>query len=193
MANDITGTNPLPVELLSFDAKPNGNIVDVTWATASEINSHYFMVQRSKDGNVFEDVVKVNASGNSSSAKNYSAVDYEPYSGVSYYRLKEADNDGKITFSNVVSVSFGFGISGMSVYPNPTSGPFTINLTGQSEKQVLIVVRDVQGKEFYSKVVITSSDTEVIAVDPSGKLASGIYFVIATSDSNIFEKKIVIR
>ena len=58
---------------------------------------------------------------------------------------------------------------------------------------MLVVVRDLQGREFYSKVIILGSDKEVIAIDPSGKLASGIYFIVATSDNNIYEKKIVIK
>jgi len=184
--------NPLPVELLSFDAKPDGNVVNVKWATASEINSDYFMVQHSQDGIIFEDVEKVEAFGNSSTTKNYSAVDYEPYNDVSYYRLKQVDNDGKFAYSSIVSVKFQ-NANSLSVYPNPASGLFNISLSGQNGKEILLVVKDLLGREFYSRVVIVSNDKEVIAIDPSGKLAEGIYIVVATSDNNIYEKKIVIK
>lgn len=192
LANSSGGSNPLPVELLTFDAKPNGNVVDVTWKTASEINSDYFMVQHSKDGLTFYDVEKVNAAGNSSSPRNYYSVDYEPYDNISYYRLKQVDNDGKTTFSNVVAVKFN-NPDLISVYPNPTIGPFNVSIKAEKGEEVLIVVRDLLGKEFYSKVIVMANDKEVIAIDPSGKLAPGVYVVVATSNDTIYEKKLVIK
>ncbi|MBI3500814.1 MAG: T9SS type A sorting domain-containing protein [Bacteroidetes bacterium] len=192
LANATGGTNPLPIELLSFDAKPNGNVVDVTWKTSSETNSDYFMVQRSKDGNAFEDVEKIKAAGNSTTTRNYSSTDYDPYSGVSYYRLKQVDKDGKYKYSIMIAVNFSAS-NGIAVYPNPSSGPFNVSVRANAGDEILIVVRDVLGKEFYSKVVILSNDKEVVAIDPDGKLASGVYIVVASSNDTIYEKKIVIQ
>ena len=188
----FSGTNPLPVELLSFDAKPNRNIVDITWATASELNSDYFLVQRSTDGTIFEDVAQVNAAGNSSVTKKYSSSDYEPYNGTSYYRLKQVDNDGQYKFSKIVAENFQ-NANMITVYPNPTNGPFNVNIKANPGDEVLIVVSDLLGKEFYSKVIVISTDIEIIAIDPSEKLASGVYFVEATSNDTIYRKKMVIK
>lgn len=194
-----SGVFPLPVEMLSFTAESSRklsgeNVVYVNWSTASEQNSDYFIVQRSKDGIVFNEAGRVTAAGNSTTVKNYFLSDYEPYSGVSYYRLKQVDNDGKFKISSVVAVRFN-DPGEISVYPNPTTGPFNVCLSGYPEgKQVLVVVRDLLGKEFYSKVCITSSsDKEIMAVDPSGMLASGVYVVVASTDNNVYEKKIVIK
>jgi len=189
-----SGVNPLPVELLKFDANPDGNVVNVKWTTASEFNSDYFMVQRSKDGNVFEDVEQVKAAINSNTMKNYSSVDYEPHNDISYYRLKQADNNGAFTYSDMVAVKF-HSEDAMSVYPNPSvqGEPVHISISGQNGKAVMVVVRNLQGQEFYSKVILISSDREAIAIDASGNLASGVYFVVATSNDAIYKKKIVIR
>lgn len=192
LADDISGANPLPVELLSFEAEKNGNTVDVSWKTASELNSDYFIVQRSKDGSEFEDVEKVEAAGNSTTIRNYFTTDYEPYNGVSYYRLKQADHDGKLTFTDRVAVRFDSEGS-IAVYPNPSSGNFNINLNAKAGDEVLVVLRDLLGKEHYSKVLILSADSEVLAVDREGKLAAGVYIVIASSNDTIYEKKIVIK
>ncbi len=188
------GIYALPVEFLSFDAKPNGNVVDLSWSTASEFNSDHFVVQRSKDGVDFENVVQVNAAGNSSLVKNYSSIDYDPYNEVSYYRLKQLDNDGKFMFSNIVSVKF-HSEDMLLLYPNPSvkGESFNVCLKAKPEDKVLIVIRDLQGKEFYSKVVIVSNDKEIVAVDPDGKIAAGVYMVVASSNDNIYEKKIMIR
>lgn len=186
------GINPLPVEILSFDAKRNGNVVDITWTTASEQNSDYFVVQRSKDGNEFEDVQRVDAAGNSTTIRSYLATDYEPYKEISYYRLKQVDNDGTYKFSAMIAVKFDVDFS-MSVYPNPSSGKFNVAIQAKEGEEALVVLRDLLGKECYSKVIVLSNDTEVVAVDKEGKLPAGIYIVTSSSNHSISEKKIVIR
>lgn len=190
----ISTASPLPVEFLSLDAVADGNVVNINWSTAVEMNSDYFVVQRSQGGSFFEDVVKVNAAGNSSTIKNYTSTDNEPFRGTSYYRLKQFDLDGKFAFSDIVSVKVQ-GRTAVVVFPNPSSkgAPFNVCVQANPEDHVLIVVRDLQGKEYYSKVVITSNDKEVIAFDPEGRLAAGVYLVIATSNDSIYEKKMVIR
>ena len=45
-----SGSGPLPVTLISFDAKPEGKKVNLNWTTSSEINSDFFTVERSADG-----------------------------------------------------------------------------------------------------------------------------------------------
>ena len=188
--------SPLPVEFLSFDAQPNGNAVDVIWSTASEFNSDYFEVQRSKDGTLFENVGQVKAAGNSHTTKKYSLVDYDPYQGVSYYRIRQVDHDGKYMFTDIAAVNFQSTNANMfSVFPNPSAKDesFHVNLSGKQGDKVIVVVRDMLGREYYSKVILLSSDQSVIAVDTEGKLASGVYLVVATSNDNIYEKKIVIK
>ena len=82
---------PLPIELISFEATPNGDDVDVSWATASEINNDYFEVLRSSNGNEFESIVTIDGAGNSNEILNYEFEDDNPYPGVSYYKLKQID------------------------------------------------------------------------------------------------------
>lgn len=69
----IVGDNiPLPVQLLSFDAKPIGNNVRLSWETASEINSAYFEVQRSTDMSEFIALKRIDAANNSNEKRWYS-------------------------------------------------------------------------------------------------------------------------
>ena len=100
------GITPLPIQLLSFTAEKNKSTVDIKWNTASEINNDYFTVEKSKDAIHFSKLVIVPGSGNSNSEKNYAAKDNSPYNGISYYRLKQTDFDGKFEYSNIVAVDF---------------------------------------------------------------------------------------
>ncbi|HRD58397.1 MAG TPA: hypothetical protein PK504_10125 [Ferruginibacter sp.] len=98
----------LPVELLSFSGSRNGATATLLWATAQEINSHSFVLEKSFNGTSFSSVATVNASGNSNSTKNYSFthLDANPFGGYIYYRLKSVDIDGRYSYSNVLAISF---------------------------------------------------------------------------------------
>ncbi|MFH1321155.1 MAG: T9SS type A sorting domain-containing protein [Bacteroidota bacterium] len=203
---------PLPVELLSFDARLNrvtaqsvGTVkvvVDITWATASEINNDYFTVEKSGNPQGFQNpeglgldwktVTIIPGAGNSNQSLHYTAVDTEPDCGISYYRLKQTDYNGKYTYSDIVAVNYET-LSGLDVYPNPTNGDFYIDINGNKDDKVLVVVLDLLGKEHYSKVIIPEDSEYTFAIDPSDKLSPGVYMVVASNKNNIYKKKIVIQ
>ncbi|MGQ0827452.1 MAG: T9SS type A sorting domain-containing protein [Bacteroidota bacterium] len=196
LANRSGGINPLPIELLSFDAKPNDAVVDLKWTTATEINNDYFTIERSKDGVIFETVSIVDGAGTSFSILNYSLVDDLPYKGVSYYRLKQTDFDGKISYSELVPVEFKMNDDfSFDIYPNPNNGEnLNISINTQKAQEVLVVVYDVTGKKDYSKLIVTSENGEnVYAIDPSHKLVPGVYLITATSYQAIYNKKLIVR
>ena len=119
--------DPLPVSLLSFDAIRDGENVKITWATATEINNDYFTVEKSRDAINFERVEIVGGAGNSNQILHYSCNDNNPLPGISYYRLKQTDFDGKFSYSKIVAVVFGDSYS-TNVYPNPFSASLYIEL-----------------------------------------------------------------
>lgn len=115
---------PLPVSLTSFTAVPQGAVVAVNWTTASEQNNAGFEVQRSADGVRFVALASVAAAGNSQTTKRYNYLDAAPLRTLSYYRLKQTDLDGTVTYSPVAAVrppSEGQAAVAVSVYPNPTA------------------------------------------------------------------------
>ncbi|MBK9047972.1 MAG: hypothetical protein IPL74_15250 [Bacteroidetes bacterium] len=97
--------SPLPIELLSFNAKPVDNKdVRCDWVTASEIDNDYFTIERSKNGIDFETAGITDGAGNSNYQLSYAFTDTEPYRGLSYYRLKQTDFDGRSSYSEIVAV-----------------------------------------------------------------------------------------
>jgi hypothetical protein len=62
------------------------------WSTAAEMNSSYFEVQHSLDGNNFEPIGRLGVAGNISITQTYSFTDNAPkMNAVNYYRLKQED------------------------------------------------------------------------------------------------------
>lgn len=187
-------SNPLPVELLNFEAKPNINIVDITWRTASEISSDYFSVERSADGANFEEAGRVEAAGNSSVINNYYAVDQEPLEGISYYRLKQTDMNGQYTYSQIEQIFFQqTGCDALIIYPNPATDKFQMRFQSPREGEILVVVLDILGNEQFSKIAVLSQTNNVIAVDTGKKLKPGMYAIVASSNDRIFREKVMIK
>ncbi len=98
------GNTNLPIELVSFDATAQVSSVALAWVTASELNNDYFTVERSADGMNWSTVLKVDGAGTTNQRSSYNAEDTRPLEGLSYYRLKQTDYDGKFTYSPIKSV-----------------------------------------------------------------------------------------
>ena len=82
---------------------------------------------------------------------------------------------------------------GISVFPNPTDGEININIKDLEGKEVLVVIRDITGKECFSKVIISQENLQLIAVDSEQKLAAGTYIVTASTSNKLYSKKIIVK
>ena len=187
---------PLPIELLSFNAHVNGSKVDISWVTASEVNNDYFTIQKSKDGSEWEDALTIEGAGNSSQTLNYFDSDYSPYSGLSYYRLKQTDFDGNYTYSNIVPVKYEDNAQGnLNLFPNPIEGGNLLNISFDDieEEEVLVVLRDITGKEFYSKLFIDIEKGKLIGLPIEKAIPAGVYLITATSESRIYSQKLIVK
>lgn len=94
---------PLPIELLYLKGENNDNYTTIKWATATERNNDYFVVEKSTDGINFSAIGTVNGNGNSSQQIDYSFIDNSP-TALSYYRLKQMNFDGEFQYSYMIKV-----------------------------------------------------------------------------------------
>ena len=108
----------LPVTLVSFTARPRGKTgAALHWTSSQETNSREFVVERSTNGTDFSGRTTVAAAGNSTEPRHYEVLDDQLTESVTYYRLRQVDQDGTFTFSEVRAVVIG--ASGPAAYPNP--------------------------------------------------------------------------
>ncbi len=187
----------LPVELIAFDAFLVNNKVMIEWTTASEINNDYFTVQRSMDGNNFEDVVEMEGAGNSNVLLEYSTIDSNPIIGKSYYRLKQTDFDGKFTYSNLIYIDYVEKENNidMILFPNPVNSVLNVNLNGfLSFDNVLISIQSTSGKVLLRKEYnVDEEGNALIKLNNINGLSKGIYIVSCISNSHVLTKKIVVE
>jgi len=196
------GLNPtiipvLPIKLLSFEANANGNKVDLKWITTSEINNDYFTVEKSNDAKTWSEVVVINGAGNSNQNIEYYETDYEPLNGISYYRLKQTDFDGKYSYSNIVPVKYESNIvdGNIGLFPSPVNVGGTVNIQFNDifTNKILVVLRDIQGREFYSKVAINIEDGKLIGIPIDANIPAGIYLITATSENQIYSQRLIVK
>lgn len=165
------GTPPLPITLSYFTARSEGSGVNLFWETLSEINNHFFTLERSTDLTIYEIVRTVAGAGNSREQIAYKASDENPLSGVSYYRLKQTDFDGAFTYSYPVSVNRKSQASVLKVWPNPTDGKLNVHADRNSENGVLHIYT-AEGKELM-RISLTNEDTVIDLRD----LKKGLYLL----------------
>lgn len=175
-----SGNNPLPIELLNFTAVNNNRTIDLNWQTATEHNNDYYTVERSKDGINFEILTTVPAVGNSVELLSYTTKDNHPYSGLSYYRLKQVDTDGSFEYADIRSVVVD-GISGVQFFPNPSASNI-MQLVSQTSIDQLEVF------ESSGKLVVSKSD---IGFNYTLKLNPGVYYATYTVDGKLETTKLI--
>ncbi|WP_159452117.1 T9SS type A sorting domain-containing protein [Hymenobacter roseosalivarius] len=148
-AEDVTIVRPLPVELRQFTATAARLDAQLSWTTASELNNDRFVVERSLDGLTFSSIGTVRGKGTSTQQSKYGFTDAGAarFGSLIYYRLKQLDFDGTASFSPVRTVKFVDAIKvDVSVYPNPTQGGATLDLTGLPAGNYQVQLLDLTGR-----------------------------------------------
>lgn len=98
--------DPMPVTLVSFNARAEDSFVKLEWRTTSETNNAGFYIERSADAFNWNDIGFVDGNATTSVVKNYTFRDEKPLAGLSYYRLRQTDFDGTTERSRVAAVRF---------------------------------------------------------------------------------------
>ena len=175
-AEDVTIVRPLPVELKDFKATALRQDAQLSWATASELNNDRFVIERSIDGLTFSTIGTVRGKGNSAQPSKYSFTDAGAarLGTLIYYRLKQLDFDGTATFSPVRTVKFVDAMSvDVSVYPNPTQGNATLDITGLPAGNYQVQVLDLTGRSLQT-LTLTGQQEHPLQVQ---SLPQGSYIV----------------
>jgi len=174
------GATALPIELSVFEANViDEDEVEVSWRTALEVDAEYFEIQRSADGADFDTIGELAAEGRPSS---YDFSDDNPIKGISYYRLKQVENNGRFTYSNVEKVEIESKIiKSVRLSPNPTRMNSFVNLTAYEDSTATLQVVSMQGMVHRTESIEIKKGFNKFSVDAE-RLSSGIYIVSLIND-----------
>lgn len=166
---------PLPIELYSIYARNLCDVNEINWRTASESNNDYFLLEESIDGELFVEVDRIDAIGNSTKNHNYfSTVSVTGNSPIYYYRLSQVDVDGESTETKIISIKNTCNTDNIN-YKNEE-----IILTGYEHIQS-VEVYDLQGRK------IIEGTSNILNVSA---LSNSVYNVLVKANGEYFSKKI---
>ena len=133
-------------DVLFFNAMKNGRSVNLNWVTNTSFKTTSFEVERSVDGNIFEDVTETSSFGDSADELYYQTEDKNPYVGINYYRLKQILTDGSIIYSGLKKINFQLELDQVLVFPNPANDNLYINLKAYVGLSAEIVIYNQLGE-----------------------------------------------
>jgi hypothetical protein len=164
----------LPIKLSNFSAQiSKSNSVILNWTSEVELSSYKYVIEKSTDGKKFSDIGEIKAAGSSNKAIKYNFADINFNGGISYFRLKQVDIDGKVEYSRVVYVNNRKSIGLVkSIAPNPFTSD--VQLIGISSSEV--IDKNIRVFNSFGQLIsyrITGANS--IAIDPAAP--SGVYYL----------------
>lgn len=188
--------NPLPITLTEFKVNTTeANKVALDWTTSNETNNDFFTIEKSKDGVVWESVKQIKGAGNSTQSISYTQIDENPYSGLSYYRLKQTDYDGKFDYSSVFPVEINATNSfNCIIYPSPSSiDNLNVFITKANLGTYDVRITNALGTEFYNTLQEYESSNGFINLSNTFAVpTAGTYYLqINLNQSSVCRQKII--
>ena len=169
---------PLAVDLIYFrgTALEKSNLI--SWATASEENSNYFELFKSRDNINFKSAFVEKSHGNSTVSNTYQVEDFDEIDGTTYYQLHEVDFNGQVKVYETISVNRSN--SPIKVYQNNSN--LIVELANNQSKNVDISLYDLSGRLVLSNKLYPNIDQVAVEIDIS-TIAKGIYLIRIMDDS----------
>jgi hypothetical protein len=178
------GSNqPLPVELVSFSGNCENGQVNLSWQTASEFNSSHFDIEKSRDGENWQVIETIQASGNSNELLNYEAFD-QVTNILNYYRLNQVDIDGTNKRYDPIAVSCEEAQSGLFMtYPNPSANGFNVLVNDEDMVgKMSMNIYTAPGSLTMNKIVEVKEGINVFMIHD--KILPGLYFIELKDQNN---------
>ncbi|MBA4250237.1 MAG: hypothetical protein C0425_00115 [Chlorobiaceae bacterium] len=195
-ATDFPPLNTIPVELVSFTAKSVGNNVTLNWSTATETNNMGFSVERSVDQNNFMEIGFVSGKGTSIEKNNYSFVDRNLNVGEYYYRLKQVDFDGTVSYSSIINIDVNqipttFELS--QNFPNPFNPSTSIKFSVDENGPAKLLIYNLLGQKVHTLFDEVAEVGTIYKVNFNAvNLNSGVYFYSLIQNSKTLTKKMTL-
>jgi hypothetical protein len=178
----VNSSIPMPVKFAGFFAKEINTGIALTWNVGVEENLSGYEIQKSIDGTNFSKIGFVSANNLTA----YSFTDAKS-SSAAYYRIRSVDNDGKYSYSTIVSIKGQQSSVVIKAFPSPVQNMLTIQ-HNSFDKQSMIELVSIDGKVI--KSITAEAHSQQTNVDLS-KAKPGIYIVRLIDQGEVASLKIV--
>jgi hypothetical protein len=183
----------LPVTLISWSAATvSADQSLLTWQASNAVNFYHYVIQRSTDGDIFQNVQTIVAGAASATAtKNYSYTDTYPYDGTVYYRLLMVDLDGRTDYSKIISVSLHEPVQSVRIFPTVVTSDLFVEAS-QYLSNVQFELYNMSGARLVSKQWSALSGRQQVNIKGSGALPAGAYIARLTDGTKVLAKQVIL-
>jgi hypothetical protein len=175
-ANSSYSFTALPIELVSFGAKPLEKRVNLTWTTASETNNREFGIEQSWDGENWTTIGTQLGAGTTREARNYSFIDRKtganPQAATTYYRLRSTDFDGQASHSEMINVKLLTNVSRLEFGTVSTE---LLRFESPIEENVEVSFVTFTGQLAFQKSMLAQKGFNEMTLDQ--QISKGLYVV----------------
>lgn len=191
----------LPVDFVAVEVEGLNGENQLTWTVANEVNVDHYEIEHSQSLPEFSSIGLESAtgiggsgmgsgtgnpSGTGSSSGNgtmtstdngshsYQFTHPDPAPGMHYYRIKNVDQDGQVSWSKTVNVWVEEGPERIKVYPNPANDQVTVEVNGLENAEIRLI--DLKGRELRRTGIEAGQGLQRIQLEIND-LPNGIYFM----------------
>jgi hypothetical protein len=181
----------LPVTLINFSGKNNGNNNVLSWAVINEQNLARYELQRSTNGQDYSFVSEITASGRSNYnyADNITGGTYSTF----FYRLKSTDKDGRISYSAVVKIRMSAKGVFAEIAPNPFRDKLNVNIESPAKDRATLMLTDLSGRQLIKKSILLSQGNNAFEMKETIKLSNGTYLLTVITSGQTQSSKVIKR
>ncbi len=172
----LSSLSSLPVSLLQFNAalQPNSTI-KLTWRTTKEENNKHYIIERSTNGSVYNEVGIVKSNNATTQFSEYTLIDATPVQDVTnIYRLSQTDLDGTKKVLGIAHVKTGNSATTLQVYPNPAKKFVNLKYDRWTGKSVTIQMQNANGQQVLNSQLVPQNSAVKINLPD---LATGRYIL----------------
>ncbi|RMG21799.1 MAG: T9SS C-terminal target domain-containing protein [Bacteroidetes bacterium] len=193
--NDVSNS-VFPVEFVAFEVNKEKGRARLDWATASESNSSFFVVERSANGSSWEAVGRVAAVGNSQSQRHYHFYDEGAGQAGSllFYRLKEVDQDGNFMYSEMVEYAHELTpLSTLEFAPNPINSQTLYEWEAAEAQITSFSVFNMEGKMLFQHHLQARKGYNRFQLGKHLDLQPGLYVLQVIAGPHVQSLKFIIN
>jgi hypothetical protein len=176
---DTTGTgNTDTVQVVHTDSLINfsglyyNKSIILNWTIENQVNTKYFVIEKSFDQLSFTSLANVAAAGNSQGNTDYRYTDSTSLKETNYYRLKMVEGDSSYSYSNTISIAAPV-IKKVMVFPNPVKDKLYIRMPAVAA-ETEIIIADAKGSVI-NHIKLNAGTTE--AYINTANLQPGVYYI----------------
>jgi hypothetical protein len=188
----------LSTNIKNFTAVKSNKNINMPWIVGNNLTSNTYEIQVSKNGREFFGAGSTQTSSASSGATAKYAYQYNPNQAVTgqlYFRIKQTDANGKISYSTVKALNMDLNTaSTFSAYPNPVVNKVSLQFDANLDGDFNIDVTNQVGQVVISRPMRLKS-TSLIDLNLGKVNAPGMYYVRVkdATTGQVFTNKIMIN